>query len=319
MNYDFLVVGAGLAGCVSAEHLSRYGTVLMVEKRDHIGGNCFDFYNEYGILIHKYGPHFFHTNNKVVFDYLSQFTDWHYYQHRVLAYINGRFVKFPSKAIEGCFSGYTKKQWGEWADKIYDSVPSRINVDKNDDRYFADKYQVMPLYGYSNMFISMTSNKNISILLKTDWQKVAGDIKYKLLVWTGRIDEFFDFQYGKLPFRSLGFETITLDMEFYQDAAQINYPIDYDFTRVIEIKHATGQTNPKTTIVREYPRQLGIPYYPIPCEETDEIYNKYSPLATNIRDVYFIGRLAEYAYLNMDEVVEKVISINDQKWKNHLS
>ena len=308
MNFDVVIVGAGLAGCTMARLLSSGNTILIVEERDHIGGNCYDYYNEHGILTHKYGPHFFHTDDKEVFQFLSNFTDWHYYQHRVLSYINGTYLKFPSEAIPKCYSGYTQKQWGDWADRLHDSVTDRVKLlNPDDDRYFNDKYQAMPKHGYTNMLQNMI--EGIPILLNTRWQDVCDHIGWKkCLIWTGSLDTFFSYQHGRLPYRSLHFEHETLDQEYYQQCAQINYPVDYDFTRIVEIKHATGQKHHKTTIVREYPCEPGIPYYPIPCEETEKM-----------KDVLFIGRLAEYEYINMDTVIKKAFILYEDTWKNLYS
>jgi UDP-galactopyranose mutase len=355
--FDFLIVGAGFAGCVLAERIaSRFDRkVLIVEKRDHIGGNCFDFYNEDGLLVHKYGPHYFRTNNKKVFDYLSQFTQWRYHQYRILAFVNGQLLPLPinldtvnnlyglklssfeleeffekvrepvekirtsediviaqvgRELYEMFFKNYTKKQWGLDPSELDASVCARIPVRTNrDGRYFNDKYQAMPKHGYSEMFRKLISHPNIHLLLKTDYKEILDLVPFNKMIYTGPIDEFFDHKFGRLPYRSLRFEFETLDQECYQPVSQVNYPNDYDFTRIVEIKHATGQRHQKTTIVREYPLEKGDPYYPIPREENQLLYERYKKEADKLKDVYFIGRLANYRYHNMDEVVALALEL----------
>lgn len=349
--FDFLIVGAGFAGCVLAERISSRldKRVLIVEKRDHIGGNCHDFYNEDGVLVHKYGPHYFRTNNKKVFDYLSQFTRWHYVQYKILAYVDGQLLPFPinldtvnrlyglglssfeleeffgkvraadreirssedvvvsqigKDLYEKFFKNYTKKQWGLDPSELDASVCGRIPIRINrDGRYFDDNYQAMPKHGYTKMFSRMISNPNIHLMLKTDYKGIVDLVPFDKMIYTGPIDEFFDHKWGQLPYRSLRFEFETFDQEWYQPVSQINYPNDYDFTRIIEIKHVTGQRHPKTTIAREYPSETGDPYYPIPRGDNRLLYEKYKKLADELGSVYFLGRLAHYRYYNMDEVV----------------
>ena len=318
MNYDYIIVGAGLTGCVLAENLSKNNSVLIVERRNHIGGNCYDYYNDDHILVHKYGPHFFHTNDSEVWNYLSRFTPWHYYQHRVLSYVDGGLHPFPlppSKMKEGnnlekFYLSYTRKQWGKYAEALDDSVLKRVVMREEsfDTRYFTDKYQAMPKYGYTKMMSNMI--KDIPIILNTDFLAVADTFSYKRLFYTGRIDEYFSNKLPSLPYLSLKFEHETVNQELYQPVAQINFPLDYDFTRIIEIKHATGQKSEKTTIVREYPFGNGDPFYPIPSKETEELYNKYKEMAEIEKYATFIGRLAEYRYYNMDHIVKNALSIS---------
>ncbi|AMR32524.1 UDP-galactopyranose mutase [Mucilaginibacter sp. PAMC 26640] len=354
--FDYLIVGAGFAGSVLAERLSAIEgkKVLIVDKRNHIAGNAYDFYDHAGVLIHKYGPHIFHTNSSEVFKYLSKFTEWRNYQHKVLAHTNGQHVPIPinlttinslygvnlsssevadflaSKAeniqhvktsedvvlkavgrelYELFFKGYTKKQWDLYPSELDASVAARVPTRTNkDDRYFTDTYQAMPLYGYTKMFEKMLSHPNIKIMLNTDYREIIDEIKFERMIFTGPVDEYFDHCYGKLPYRSIDFKFETLDRESFQRTGTINYPNDYDFTRITEFKYLTGQEHKKTTIVYEYPTNDGDPYYPIPRPENNELYKKYQELALN-SDTIFAGRLATYKYYNMDQVVAQSLSI----------
>lgn len=355
--YDFLIIGSGFSGSVIAERLASQldKRVLVVEKRDHIGGNAYDYYNKDGILVHKYGPHIFHTNYDDVWQYLSQFTEWNGYIHQVLAYVDGKKVPIPinlktvntlldkdfteqelrkyldsvrvkikevknSRDVvvsqvgeylyEKFFKNYTYKQWGVYPEELSPEVTRRIPVRFNtDDRYFSDKYQGLPRDGYSELFKKMLNHKNIEILLDTDYKDIIEDIKFDKLVYTGPIDYFFDYWHGKLPYRSLCFDFKTLDREYFQEVAVVNYPNDYEFTRITEFKHMTLQKHPKTTIVREYPRSDGEPYYPMPVQEAQAIYQKYQEEASSLKSVYFIGRLAEYHYYNMDQAVKRALDL----------
>lgn len=355
--YNYVIVGAGFAGCVLAERIAKVlnKKVLIIEKRNHIGGNAYDYFNEDGILVHKYGPHIFHTNNKEVWDYISNFTDWHLYQHRVLAYVDGQTVPMPinldtinklynfnytsdelnnyfesircnkeeilnsedmvitkigKELYEKFFKNYTKKQWDLYPYELEPEVIARIPIRNNrDDRYFTDKYQGMPKHGYTKIFENMLNSKNIHILLNTDFKDVIDDIEYENLIYTGPIDYYFDYKYGKLPYRSLKFEFETIDCIKYQEVGTVNYPNDYDFTRITEFKHLTGQKHYKTTIVREYPSSEGEPYYPIPQKKNTEQYKRYEKEAQKLKNVFFIGRLANYKYYNMDKVVEETLKL----------
>lgn len=357
--FDFLVVGAGFAGSVLAERLAseKNKRVLVVDKRNHIGGNAYDYFNEQGILVHKYGPHIFHTNNHDVWTYLSQFTEWYHYQHRVLSYVDGQLLPFPinldtvnllygydfnieelreyfrvlcqaeglqeitnaeemaiSRVGNACyekfFKNYTRKQWGVWPAELAAEVTARIPVRYNrDSRYFSDCYQGVPKYGYSKLFENLLDHPNISIMLNTDYKLILKSVKFDKMIYTGPIDYFFDEQYGTLPYRSLRFEFETLDMNQYQSVGTVNFPNDYDFTRITEFKHLTGQQHPQTTIMREYSAGHGEPYYPIPQAANQEVVNAYRLEAQRIQgDVFFVGRLAEYKYYNMDAVVEKALA-----------
>jgi len=355
--FDYLVVGAGFAGSVIAERLARVLglRVLLLDKRPHIGGNAFDHYNEHGILVHKYGPHIFHTNSRDVFEYLSQFTEWRTYEHHVLASVDGQLVPIPinldtlntlygmsmtSKDVENFlaqvaepiaqaktsedvvlkrvgrelyekfFRNYTRKQWGLDPSELDAAVTARIPVRTNRDaRYFTDTYQAMPLHGYTRMFENMLDHPNIKIMLNTDYKEVIGEIDYREMIYTGPIDEFFDYEFGKLPYRSLQFKHETLNKPLHQPVAVVNYPNEHLYTRVTEFKYLTGQEHQKTSIVYEFPRAEGDPYYPVPRPENAELYKKYKSLADATPGVHFIGRLATYKYYNMDQVTAQALTL----------
>ena len=355
--FDYLVVGAGFSGAVVASQMARNfdRRVLLVDRRPHVGGNAWDHYDKAGILVHKYGPHIFHTNSKDVFDYLSLFTKWRNYQHKVLASVDGKLVPIPinldtvnilhgrnlnvseleeylesiaekpaairtsedvvvSKVgrdlYEKMFRGYTRKQWGLDPAQLDASVTARIPVRFNrDDRYFSDTYQAMPRHGFTRLFENILDHPNITIVLNTNYRDVTRSVRYKALVYTGPVDEYFDYRFGKLPYRSLRFRHETLDVEKAQPVAVINYPNEHEYTRVTEFKHLTGQSHGKTSVVYEYPCAEGDPYYPIPRPENAAIYKQYEALAAVTRDVHFAGRLATYKYYNMDQVVAQALTL----------
>jgi UDP-galactopyranose mutase len=355
--FDYLIVGAGFAGSVLAERLASQSgkKVLIVDTRNHIGGNAYDHYNDDGILIHKYGPHIFHTNSREVFEYLSHFTEWRPYEHRVLASVDGQLVPIPinldtvnklyglnltsfqleeffasvaepkeyirtsedvvvskvgRELYEKFFRGYTRKQWDLDPSELDKSVIARVPTRTNrDDRYFTDAYQAMPLSGYTRMFERMLSHPNIKILLNTDYREIQGVIPYREMIYTGPVDLFFDYRYGKLPYRSLEFKHETLNKPVHQPAPVVNYPNEHLYTRVTEFKYLTGQEHAKTGIVYEYPRAEGDPYYPVPRPENAEIYKKYKEMADATPDVHFVGRLATYKYYNMDQVVAQALTL----------
>lgn len=328
--------------------------VLILDKRNHIGGNAYDHYDEAGILVHKYGPHIFHTNSKEVYSYLSNFTEWRHYQHKVLASVDGQMFPIPinlntinsmyglnlssdevtgflrdksekisqvltsedvvlsnvgRELYEKFFKGYTKKQWDLDPSELNASVTARIPTRNNkDNRYFTDTYQIMPLHGYTKMFEKMLDHPNINIMLNTDYKDVQSEINYGKMIFTGPVDEYFDFCYGKLPYRSIEFEFKTYDKEVFQETGTINYPNDYDFTRITEFKYLSGQKHNKTSVVYEFPKAVGDPYYPIPKPDNAALYQKYKDLADQLEDTYFVGRLATYKYYNMDQVVAQALS-----------
>jgi len=384
--FDAIIVGSGFAGCVAAERLaSKNKSVLLIEKRNHLGGNMYDYFDKNGILIHKYGPHIFHTNDEEVFNYLSRFTEWAPYQHKVLARIEGKKVPLPfnlnslylvftkefakkleikliqnfgynkklpilelrkkAKQInddgleflatyvyEKVFLNYTRKQWNEEPGNLF-GVTERVPIlISRDDRYFQDRYQFMPKEGYTKIFERMVNKENIKILLNTDYKQIINvDFENKkvylfgkefkgIFVYTGMIDYFFDYKFGKLPYRSLDFNFEEIDKEFYQEVAVENYPNEYNFTRITEFKHfyksVNNHNNNKTIIVKEYPKKYdeeNEPYYPIPKKGNFEQYEKYKNKAESLnkkfKDVrfYSIGRLAEYKYYNMDVVVKRAL------------
>jgi UDP-galactopyranose mutase len=358
--FDYLVVGAGFSGSVIAERLaSQLGKkVLVVDRRSHIGGNAYDHHNQAGILVHRYGPHIFHTNSRDVFEYLSQFTEWRSYEHRVRASVDGQLVPIPinldtintlyglnlnsfevedflksvaepkdhiytsedvvvSKVgrvlYEKFFRGYTRKQWGLDPSELDKSVIARIPTRTNrDNRYFTDTYQAMPLYGFTQLFETMLSHPNIKVMLNTDYREIVNGIPCQEMVYTGPIDEFFEYRYGKLPYRSLEFKHETHNTPVYQSAPVINYPNEHLYTRVTEFKYLTGQEHPKTSIVYEFPRAEGDPYYPVPRAENAELYKQYKALSDATPGVYFVGRLATYKYYNMDQCVAQALMVYKQ-------
>ena len=358
--FDYLIVGAGFAGSVLAERLaSQFGKkVLIIDTRSHIGGNAYDHYDNSGILVHKYGPHIFHTNSRNVFEYLSQFTEWRPYEHRVLASVDGQCVPIPinldtinklyglnltsfqleeffasvaepkdyihtsedvvvskvgRELYEKFFRNYTRKQWDIDPSELDKSVTARVPTRTNrDDRYFTDSYQAMPLHGYTRMFEKMLSHANIKIMLNTDYREIASVIPYREMIYTGPVDGFFDYRYGKLPYRSLEFKHETINAPVHQPAPVINYPNEHLYTRVTEFKYLTGQEHSKTSIVYEYPRAEGDPYYPVPRPENAEIYKQYKALADATPGVHFVGRLATYKYYNMDQVVAQALTLYNQ-------
>jgi UDP-galactopyranose mutase len=350
-NTFILIAGAGFAGSVIARELVDAGLyVRIIDRRSHIGGNAYDEKDAAGVLVHRYGPHIFHTNSERIFQYLSRFTEWRSYEHRVRSVVNGRTYPFPINRdtvnqlydleldddgvaaffervreprepvmtsedvvlnsvgrdlYEKFFLNYTRKQWGLDPSQLKAGVAARIPVRTNtDDRYFTDTFQAMPSEGYARMFERMLDHPNISVELGVDFKTMplGGEVKH--VVFTGPIDAYFDFCYGPLPYRSLRFEHEHLaEMSQFQEVGTVNYPNDHDYTRITEFKHLTGQEHSGTSIVREYPQAEGDPYYPIPREENEQLLKRYELLAEQQPNVTFVGRLAQYRYYNMDQVV----------------
>jgi UDP-galactopyranose mutase len=365
MMFDYLVVGAGFAGATVAERLAAGSgkKVLICDRRRHIGGNAYDHYDESGILVHRYGPHIFHTNSREVYEYLSQFTDWRPYQHRVLALVDGQLLPIPinlntinrmygtsftsfeldeffRSVAEPCaqirtsedviiskvgrelyekfFRNYTRKQWGLDPSELDAAVTARVPVRTNcDDRYFTDAYQVMPLHGYTRMFERMLTHPNIMMLLNADYREVQQAVPHREVIFTGPIDEFFDYRFGKLPYRSLAFKFETRNVAVAQQGPVINYPNENAYTRVTEFKYITGQEHPKTTLVYEFPQPDGDPYYPVPRAENQHIYRKYEALAGQTAGVHFLGRLGTYKYYNMDQCVAQALAYHRKVLTNH--
>jgi len=361
-RFDTLVVGAGFAGSVMAERLaSQCGQrVLVVDRRPHIAGNAYDEHDDFGVLVHRYGPHLFHANAAHIVEYLSRFTDWWPYEHRVIASVDGKLVPLPINRTtlnelygldlrteeeaerfyaeraepvehvrtsedvvvakvgrdlyEKFFRGYTRKQWARDPSELHASVCGRIPTRTNtDDRYFNDSHQAMPAEGYTAMFARMLDHPSIEVRLGTEWDDVRDDVEYRHVVFTGPIDEYFDHRFGKLPYRSLEWELRTEptpDGGMIQPVASINYPSeDVPYTRITEFRHLTGQgSHSHSTLAVEYPRTEGDPYYPIPSDEARALYQRYAALAPERPDVTFVGRLARYQYLNMDQVVGQALS-----------
>lgn len=377
------MVGAGFAGSILAERIANIlnKKVLIIEKRNHTGGNCYDEKDENGIMVHKYGPHLFHTNEKSVFDYLSNFTDWHPYVHKVLAFIDGKKVPIPfnlntlymvfpetfarkleEKLIntfgfnskipvlelkkstdkdlqmladyvyEKLFLHYTLKQWGMKPEEINPEVSGRVPIVINrGNNYFTDKYQVVPEEGYTKIFERMLHHPYIKLLLHTDFKEFikidtenskiyfSGKEFNGKLIFTGMIDELFDYQFGTLPYRSLDLQFETVEKDYFQEVAVVNYPNDYDFTRITEFKHIHPVETGKTVILKEYPQdyQMGknLPFYPILKEKNLELYHRYLELAKKFKNLILVGRLADYQYYDMDDIIKKSLEIFEEKVK----
>jgi len=375
-EFDSVIVGSGFAGAVVADKLAREQNkkVLIIEQRNHIGGNCYDTFDDHGVLIHQYGPHIFHTNSKEVYDYLSQYTKWHDYSHEVVAKVDGRYIPVPFNlntlklvygeeagkvleqkllekygygkrvpilelrndededirsiadyVYENVFLRYTMKQWGQKPEDIDPAVTGRVPVlVSEDNRYFQDTYQGMPLDGYTPIFEKMLYHENITVVLEKDAKecmefneegiKVFGEYFKGDIVFTGPIDELFDCRFGRLPYRTLNFDFEYLKEDDYQPNAVVNYTVSEDFTRITEFKKLTGQIVDGTTIVREYPlaytgEEGQIPYYAIMNPENAAMYEKYTELVGRYENFHLLGRLAEYKYYNIDAIVEKALRL----------
>lgn len=360
--YDIVIIGAGISGSVLAERYAQSGKkVLVIEKREHIGGNCYDFIDENGILVSKYGAHLFHTNEEDVWEYVNRFAKWYPWEHKVLAHVDGQLVPIPvnittvnklfnlniqteeemqlwldsnrpdikkpsngkeaalskvgSVLYEKMFRHYTKKQWDKFPEELDASVLNRIPVRTNkDDRYFTDKYQALPAGGYTKLFEKMLAHPNIHVMLNTDYFDIKASVNgYEKLFYTGPIDKFFEFKHSikdKLEYRSINFVVETVDAEYFQPNSVVNYPgLEVDYTRIIEYKHFGNQKSSKTTIVKEYTVADGDPYYPVPNEKNQRIYEKYKKEADKLTDIYFVGRLANYKYFNMDQAFKNTLDL----------
>jgi UDP-galactopyranose mutase len=360
-----LVVGAGFAGSTSARALAEAGhDVVIMDSRGHIGGNAYDYYDDYGILVHKYGPHIFHTNSSKVFEFLSRFTQWRAYEHRVLSSVEGQLYPIPinrktlsmvegrqlseseaaqylednripiehpknseqvvlnsvgPKLCEMFFSGYTRKQWALELKDLGSGVAARIPTRTNDDdRYFTDKYQFMPLKGYTAMFQAMLDHPSIKIRVGVDYFAIKDSISVDHTIYTGPIDKYFGSCHGPLPYRSLRFEhSHHENCESMQSVGTVNFPNDHQYTRITEMKKLTGQVNKGTSLITEYPCAEGDPYYPIPRQENQALFKKYAEMAEQEQRVSFTGRLAEYKYYNMDQVIASALALTE-KFTAHL-
>ena len=365
MKTDILVVGAGISGAVIAERYASIGKkVLVVDKRPHIAGNCYDYVDENGILMSKYGAHLFHTNDESVWKYVNRFSEWYKWEHKVLARVDEKLVPIPvnidtvnllfnqsisseaemkkwledhkliidnpqngkeavlakvgPELYEKMFRHYTKKQWDKYPEELHASVLNRIPVRTNkDDRYFSDKYQALPLGGYTQMFEKILAHPNIEVRLNTDYFDILDEIDHgSKLFYTGPIDRFFDFKYSiqeKLEYRSINFVKETIDQEYFQENSVVNYPgTEVDFTRIIEYKHFGNQKTPNTVIVKEYTVDSGEPFYPVPNQRNQEIYERYRKDAEQLKNIYFVGRLANYKYFNMDQAFKNALDLFHQ-------
>jgi len=369
MKNKIVVVGAGITGITLAERFASLGCrVLIIEKRDHVGGNCYDFKNENEIFVQRYGPHIFHTDYKEVWDYLSQFTDWMYYQHKVLGFIDGECVPIPfnlntlykllpiklaerleEKLVntfgygekipilrlketedtdlkfladfiyDKVFLHYTKKQWGLKPEELDFSVTSRVPVViSRDDRYFHDTYQGIPEMGYTKMFERMLQNENIEVMLDTDYRDIEKEVESDLMCYTGPVDEFFNYKFGKLDYRHLKIDFKTFNQESYQPSAVVNYPNNYSFTRITEFRKFTQQRTRGTTIGIEFTGTNGFMAWPVLNKKNKRIIEKYLGEVKNLkRNIYFIGRLAEYRYYDMDDAIKNALDLfNNLKLRN---
>lgn len=361
-NLDVLIVGAGPVGATAARTLADKGlNCTVLEKRSHVGGNCFDQADSFGVLLHKYGPHYFRTNDENLVKWLSRFTDFIEGNYVVKSQVGSKLFPFPvnldtlelvfdrqfdeitaktflneqavkfnheprnseefvlsrvgKKMFETFYEGYTLKQWEVPAKKLGPSVCGRIPIRFNRfDKYVDHKFQVMPRNGFTQLFQNMLSHPKIEVHLEFDYLSQRAEFKPKLgTIYTGPIDLYFEKRFGLLPWRSLEFDFRNFNQEFVQPCVQINYPeLSVPYTRSVEIKHATGQKIPSTTISYEYPRAHGDPYYPIPNDDNQKLYLKYRELAaqeTTANSVHFAGRLAEYTYINTDQAIERGLEI----------
>lgn len=369
---DIVIVGAGISGATLAERYAnkKNKKILILEKRNHIAGNCYDYINKAGHMVSKYGAHLFHTNYEDVWQYVNRFSKWNPYEHRVLAKVDGQLVPIPVNITtvnklfrlniktevemrewldknqvkndnpkngeeaalarvgeilyEKMFKHYTKKQWDKYPAELDASVLQRIPVRDNfDDRYFEDKYQALPAEGYTKLFEKMLNNPNIEVRLNTDFFDVRDEVKgAEKLFYTGPIDRFFEFKHSverDLQWRSIRFEWETIDKESYQEGAVINYPqlADGDFTRIIEYKKIYNQKSPNTTICREFSTDEGEPYYPVPNPANDAIFQRYKDEADKLKDIYFVGRLANYKYFNMDQAFKNALDLFEKIENSH--
>ena len=369
----YLIVGCGLSGAVVAERIANVlnEKVLIIEKRNHIGGNCYDYFDkETGILINKYGAHLFHTNYENVWEYINKFSEWQRWEHKVLAYVEDKFVSIPvnittvnelcgvnlkteeemriwleknqekydkivnseqmakSRIGEELYNKlikeYTFKQWGKYPEELDKSVLERIPIRANfDTRYFSDKYQALPKKGYTDFFMNLLKNDNIEIKLDTDFLKFRREndlTQFKKIIYTGPIDAYFNNydKIDKLEYRSINFKIKKcFNMNYYQPNSVVNYPEkEYPYTRIVEYKHFLNQKSRHTVVVSETTSDIGEPFYPVPNKRNLELYEKYRKMADEEENVYFLGRLANYKYFNMDEAIKNALDFFEKIEKN---
>lgn len=359
---QILIVGAGLSGCTLAEQFAKHGyTVTIIEKRDHIAGNCYDYRDDTGILMNKYGAHLFHTNSPRVRDYVQQFTEWVPWKHTVIGRIGGTHFPIPvnidtvntlfhatihneaemrewlaahvvptkeprnsedvalsrvgPELYDLIFKEYTFKQWAKYPAELDPSVLERIPVRTNHDPYyFSDEFQTLPKDGYTVFVANMIKHPNITVHLNTEYRH-AMRASYDYVFFTGPIDQYYAAAgLPKLEYRSIRFEIEQLPIDQFQPNSVVNYPSPAEpFTRIVEYKHFLHQDVPgKTTIVREYTTSEGDPYYPVPTKTNQAVYAEYQQLAAKEKDVYFVGRLANYKYYNMDAAILAALEVAEQ-------
>ena len=372
--FDVVIIGAGLSGAVLAERFAQIDKkVLVIERRQHVAGNCYDEVDGNGILIHRYGPHLFHTNFVDVWKYLSRFTDWDVYHHRVKAMIDGQIAPIPFNfntmhevfprsladkleiallknfsygqkvpilelkksddadlqfladyVYEKIFLHYTTKQWGTSPENIEGAVTARVPIFVGrDDRYFNDRFQAVPRHGYTKLVKNILAHKNIKLMLNTDFHEILNLHENKIflfgqkfvgtVIYTGQLDELFNYKFGVLPYRSVEMKFESVDAESYQSAATVNYPNNYDFTRITEFKKIHPSQSRRTTILREYPQAYvkgeNVPYYPVFNDAAKSAYEKYFDELKHFPQIKAVGRLAEYKYYDMDDAVKRALEV----------
>lgn len=362
-----IIVGAGISGATVARTLAERGEqVLVIDQKPHIGGNCYDYRDKNGICIHKYGTHIFHTDVKPAWDFVSRFTKWHPYMHKVLGFIDGQLVPVPfnlnsirrvfpealaarleeklvarfgfNKKVpilelrktddpdlnflaeyvyEKVFLFYTMKQWGVKPEDLDPAVTGRVPVYvSRDDRYFQNRWQGIPLHGYTAMLERMLDHENITVSLNTAWNDVKNEFRNSRIFYTGPVDELMDRRFGDLPYRSIELEFREYDREFFQSNSVVNYPESYDFTRIGEYKYFLDDKSPRTVVSFEYPsayrRGVNEPYYPIAGEENAALYRRYLDAArAEYPDIHFLGRLGDYKYYDMDKAVARALELTE--------